>query len=78
MKKIKLLLIHLADMFDFYVLHYILDGKIVNWFWDHKWYNNLQDAHMKICSKICGSEWWGEHDCNCKYCKSMRYDNIED
>lgn len=77
MKKIKLILIHLADMFDYYVLHGILDSRLVNYFWNHNWYNSLQDSHMKVCTKICLSEWWGDHNCECKYCKSMQYTDIE-
>jgi hypothetical protein len=69
MKKIKIVLIHMADMFDWYILHNIIDGPLVNYFWEHKWYNSLQDFHMKICTKICMSEWWSEEECNCFHCK---------
>lgn len=72
MKKIKLILIHLADMFDNYVLHNIFDRL-----WDHHWFDSIQDFHMKICTKICLSEWWDDHKCECKYCQSMQYTDIE-
>jgi len=51
---IKLILIHMIDMFDNYVLHNILDR-----IWNHQWFDSLQNFHMKICEKICMSNWWG-------------------
>lgn len=73
---LKLIIIHIADIFDVYVLHGILDSRLVNYFWDHKWYNNLQDFHMKICEKICMSEWWGEEECFCSYCEKYKDEDI--
>lgn len=78
MKKLKLVLIHIADILDYYILHGLLESRIINWFWNYNWFNKLLDYHMKLCSKICLSEWWGNHSCNCFYCKSMQYDDIKD
>ena len=69
MKKIKLVLIHLADMFDNYVLHNLAD-RLVNRFWQHEYLFNL---HMRICNKICLSKWWGERTCKCFYCRKFGY-----
>ncbi len=76
--KIKLILIHLADAFDWYILHNI-DGLLVNWFCDYQWYDKICDLHMKLCHKIVNSEWWGDRDlCNCFYCNGIKYRDIDE
>ena len=67
-KKIRLLLIHLADMFDFYVLHNTIG------YLDYS--DTIHDFHMRICEKICNSEWWGDHTCTCFHCKRSGYSNF--
>ena len=73
MKKVKLVIIHLADMIDYYVLHRIFEGPLVNYLWDNSVYDKMCDYHNRFCTKICLSKWWGDR-CDCRYCKSHRFD----
>lgn len=73
-KKLKFVAIHLIDMFDIYIIHNLafyceeLDGKFGDW---------VFDTSGKICSKIAGSEWWGDDQCFCFYCKRNDYSDID-
>lgn len=73
MKKIKLILIHLIDKFDNYVLHRLVDWTYYS---DSMFSNWVFDTSNKICTKICMSEWWGEEECFCKYCETYKHEDI--